>query len=77
LTGKKQSKFYPDVVKMVPLALADCRFSDAKCKILAEACMNVMGMLDEYKKKRAAFVEQLNKELEKELVSQENGDKKP
>lgn len=72
---KKESKYYQDLVKMVPLAMADAKYSDAKCKILAEACMSVMGLLDEYKVKRAAFVEQLNKELEKELIDSAQGAK--
>jgi hypothetical protein len=70
--NKKPSKFYHDLVKMVPLALSDCQYSDAKCKILAEACMTVMGVLDEYRKKRALYVAELNAELDKELLSVAN-----
>lgn len=65
---KKESRFFKDLENMVPLALSDCRYSDAKCKILAEACLTVTGILDKYRKDRAAYVARLNEALDKELL---------
>ena len=55
---KKQSKYYPDIVKMFPVALADAKFSDEKCLILGEACMQVMGLLKKYSHLRSIYTAQ-------------------
>ena len=45
-------------MKMFPVALAEAQFSDEKCLILGEACMQVMGMLKKYSHLRSILTAQ-------------------
>lgn len=70
--SKRPVSGYHDVVKMIPLAMAEAQYSKAKCAIMAEACMTVMGMLNEHLKSRPIMCAKFTANLEKEIASKES-----
>lgn len=70
MMGKRPVKGYHDLVKLVPLALAEAQYSPAKCDILFEACMIVTGILPkEHWKNRPIMCAKYTANLEKEIAS--------
>lgn len=62
---RPNSKYYDDLIKMIPLTLAECKHSDEKCLIMGKSCMEVIGIFKEYDEKRATYAKKVTIQIKR------------